>query len=157
MRPAAGHPCAGRPASAPPRPTATEDPHRAHVRRPAGEPPWPARRGARIIAARSINLASLGGAASGDRGALALLAENESGLREVLDSRGVSYSEMPVVTAALEDVPGAVASAARRLGDAGINIGAIFPTAARGTKVTVAFGVSDEAGARDALGNLAGG
>jgi hypothetical protein len=109
------------------------------------------------IAARSINLASLGGAASGDRGALALLAENESGLREVLDSRGVSYSEMPVVTAALEDVPGAVASAARRLGDAGINIGAIFPTAARGTKVTVAFGVSDEAGARDALGNLAGG
>lgn len=107
------------------------------------------------VAAKGINLSSLGGAASGDRGTLALLAENESGLREVLDSRGVAYAEVPVVSAALDDVPGAVATAARRLGDAGINIAAIFPTGTRGAKVVVAFGVSDEAGARGALGDLA--
>jgi hypothetical protein len=109
------------------------------------------------VAARGINLTSLGGAASGDRGAFALLAPNESGLREVLDSRGVAYSEASVVSVALDDLPGSVAAAARRVGEAGVNLVAVFPTGMSNGKVVVALGVSDAPAAREALADLADG
>jgi hypothetical protein len=47
-----------------------------------------------------------------------------------------------------------VAEAARRLGDAGVNIELIAPLGMDGRKVTVGFGVDKTAEARTALGEL---
>jgi hypothetical protein len=59
------------------------------------------------------------------------------------------------VAASLEDRPGTLGGAARRLADAGVNIESIIPTGMMGSRVTVTFAVDDAAKARDALGDLA--
>jgi hypothetical protein len=61
-----------------------------------------------------------------------------------------------LASAALEDKPGTLADAARRLADAGVNIEAIFPTGMDAGKITVAFGVDNVEAAKTALGQLTG-
>jgi hypothetical protein len=103
------------------------------------------------IAARGINIEafSLG---YGSHGALAFLAHDEQGLRSVLDAGGISYKEVPVLTIWLEDKPGTVAKAARRLADAGVNIEFFAPVEfATDRKATVAIGVDKIDAARAAL------
>jgi len=56
------------------------------------------------------------------------------------------------VPASLENRPGTLAEAARRLASAGVNIEAAMPTGMSGNNVTVAFATSDPAKARQALG-----
>ena len=51
-------------------------------------------------------------------------------------------------------MPGKVADAARRLGDAGVNIELLAPLGMSGQKVTVAIGVDKVEEARTALGDL---
>lgn len=108
------------------------------------------------IAERGINLTSVGGAASGERGAIALLTDDEGGLRGALDGGGVGYEEAEAVTVSLEDRPGTLADAARRLGDAGVNISAVVPTGMGDGRVSLAMAVDDADGARRALAELAG-
>lgn len=62
-----------------------------------------------------------------------------------------------LVVASLEHRPGTLAAAARRMADAGVNVETMFAIGMDGDKVMVAFGVSDAAAARAALGELAGG
>jgi hypothetical protein len=103
------------------------------------------------IAASGINIEafSLG---YGSHGALAFLAHDEQGLRSVLDAGGISYREVPVLTIWLEDKPGTVAKAARRLADAGVNIELFAPVEfATDRKATVAIGVDKIDAARAAL------
>ena len=66
------------------------------------------------------------------------------------------FREVALASAALEDKPGTLADAARRLADAGVNIEAIFPTGMEGGKITVAFGVDNVEAAKTALGQLTG-
>jgi hypothetical protein len=51
----------------------------------------------------------------------------------------------------LRHSPGTLATAARRLADAGINIEAIFPTGMQGQDVTVAFVTDQPAKAKEIL------
>jgi hypothetical protein len=107
------------------------------------------------IAKRGINLANVVSLGIGDRGGLAFYAKDESGLRSALNDAGIGFREVAAVTAKLEDKPGTVAEAARRLGDAGVNIELLAPLGMDGTSVTVAIGVDKEDQARTALGDLA--
>jgi hypothetical protein len=107
------------------------------------------------IAKRGINLANVVSLGIGDRGGLAFYAKDESGLRSALNDAGIGFREVAAVTAKLEDKPGTVADAARRLGDAGVNIELLAPLGMDGTSVTVAIGVDKEDQARTALGDLA--
>lgn len=107
------------------------------------------------IAKRGINLANVVSLGIGDRGGLAFYAKDESGLRSALNDAGIGFREVSAVTAKLEDKPGTVAEAARRLGDAGVNIELLAPLGMDGTSVTVAIGVDKEDQARTALGDLA--
>jgi len=104
---------------------------------------------------RGINISAAAGATSGEVGSLAFMAEDHAGARAVLEARGWSYREVEVVVAAIEDRPGSLGATARRMADAGVNLETVFVTGMRGDKVTFAFGVSDAAAARAALGDAA--
>lgn len=108
------------------------------------------------VAGRGINLTSVGGAASGESGTVALLADDERGLQDALDSAGTGYREVDLVGAELEDRPGTLADATRRLADAGVNITAVFPTGMTGGRVSMAIGVDDLDAAQRALAELSG-
>ena len=105
---------------------------------------------------RGINITGISGMTWGDGdGALAIITNDEAGARSVLEERNDDYREVALVSASLEDRPGALGAAARRLAARDVNIEAIVPTGMQGSRVTVAIGVDDETGAREALGDLA--
>ena len=112
-------------------------------------------RHADAIAKRGINLANVVCLGFGDRGGAAFHATDEASLRSALNDAGLAYREVSVVTADVEDKPGALADATRRLGDAGVNIELIAPTTWTAGRASVAFGVDKVEEARKALGDLA--
>ena len=110
-------------------------------------------RAAEAIARKGINIRAFGGVACGGSGMVALLTNDEMGTRVALDEAGFTSRELEVVTTTLEHSPGTLASTARRLADAGINIEATIPTAMSGGNVTLAFAVDQPAKAREILGS----
>jgi len=110
---------------------------------------------AEALGARGINIGAAAGATAGDTGSLAFTAEDHAGARATLEANGWSYREVDTVVAALEHRPGTLGAAARRMAAAGVNIETMFATGMEGDKVRIAFGVSDAAAARTALGDLA--
>lgn len=110
---------------------------------------------AEALGQRGINITGVAGSTSGSTGAIALITNDDSGTRSILDERGADYRESELVAAGMEDKPGTLGDAARRLADRGVNIEAIMPTGMQGGRVTVAFAVDDVAAAREALGDMA--
>jgi len=104
------------------------------------------------IAARGINITAVAGLATGAGGAMVITTDDEAGTVAALDAGGYPYRPLPVVTTALEHVPGSLAAATRRLADAGVNLEAMFPTGMADGRVMVAFAVGDAAAASRALG-----
>ena len=88
----------------------------------AGNKPGEFARHAEAIAKKGINLSGVVCLGLGDRGGAAFMAADESGLRTALNEAGFAFREIPIVTVAIEDKPGAAAEAARKLADAGVNI-----------------------------------
>jgi hypothetical protein len=88
----------------------------------------------------------------GNMGATAFLAHDETGIRDALNAGGITFREVPLLTIWLDDKPGQVAWAAKRLGDAGVNI-ELFAPVGYGTDhtATVAIGVDKVEDARRAL------
>ena len=104
---------------------------------------------------RGINISGIAGTAWESSGAIGLITNDDAGTRAVLDDRGIAHRDVEVVSAGLEDRPGSLGDAARRLAEAGVNIELIMPTGMQGSRITVALGVSDADAARTALGDLA--
>jgi len=109
---------------------------------------------AEAIAQRGINITSISGATVGNQGSVAILTNDEGGTRSALEAGSFAYREIGLVSAKLEDKPGTLAAAPRRLADAGVNVETILPTGMEGGKVSVAIGVSDIQAAQQALGKL---
>jgi hypothetical protein len=110
---------------------------------------------AEALGQRGINITGVAGSTWDSSGAIALITNDDSGTRSVLDERGADYRESDLVAAGMEDKPGTLGAAARRLADRGVNIEAILPTGMQGSRVTVAFAVDDVNAAREALGDMA--
>ncbi len=104
---------------------------------------------------RGINISGLAGSAWDSEGAIAIVTNDDAGTRRVLDEKGLTYRDCDVVSASLEDRPGALGAAARLLADRGVNVDLVMPTAVQGSRITIALGVDDAAAAREALGELA--
>lgn len=107
---------------------------------------------AEAIAQKGINITAFSGATCGDRGSVAILTNDEMGTRKALGEAGYKARELEVVTASLEDRPGALAQTARKLADAGISIEAAVQTGMSGGKVTLAFATDNPMKARTVLG-----
>lgn len=106
------------------------------------------------IAQRGVNVITGGGATWGDGAAIALQTNDDEGTRAALQASGVPFREVEAVAAWLDDRPGTLADAARRLGNAGVNIEALFPIGMDGGKVGVLFAVDNASAAGAALGEL---
>jgi hypothetical protein len=104
---------------------------------------------------RGINITGLSGTSWDGEGALAVITNDDAGARSVLEEGDLAYRDCEIVSASLEDKPGVLGAAARRLADRGVNVELIMTTGVQGTRITVAFGVDDPVGAREALGELA--
>jgi hypothetical protein len=106
---------------------------------------------AEAIAAQGINIQSVSLGTCGDRGTVALITNDESATRSALNGGGFTFREIEVVPAALADKPGSLASASRRLADAGVNIEAVIPTGMSADRVVVGFLTDKPDKARNAL------
>jgi hypothetical protein len=104
------------------------------------------------IAERGINITGIAGATSGELGSVSFTTDDDSGTRNALGEKGWVYREVPVVSVSLDDRPGSLAAATRRLADAGINIETMFATGKDGDKVKIAFGVDTPEAAERAIG-----
>ena len=107
---------------------------------------------AELIAGRGINIEAFS-IGYGAEGALAFLSHDEKGLQSALDdANGITYKEIPLLTIWLEDKPGTVAWAARKLADVGVNIEFFAPVDfTTDRKATIAIGVDKIDVARTAL------
>jgi hypothetical protein len=106
---------------------------------------------AEAVAAKGVNIRTGAGLAAADRGAVALLTEDDDGARTALREAGIDFRECETVHKALDDQPGTLAAAARALADAGVNLEFFLPHAF-GEQTTIVFGVSDAEAARTVLG-----
>ena len=104
---------------------------------------------------RGINITGLAGTTWEGAGAAGIVTNDDAGAAAALDEGGFAYRQLEVVSATIEDRPGALGEAARRLADAGVNIELILPSGMQGSRITLAFGVDNIEGAREALGELA--
>ncbi len=104
------------------------------------------------IAARRINIRGFFGMTTGGNGTIFVLTSDESGTREALQSAGVVFREVEIVSVELADEPGTLNDAARRLSNAGVNVEAAVVTGASDCRVSIGFATDNPARAREALG-----
>ena len=80
-------------------------------------------------AAAGINIEGLCATTSGGRAEVHVLVDDEAAAREALGSAGIDVdAETDVLVVELEDRPGTLADVARKLADAGVNIGLAYST-----------------------------
>jgi hypothetical protein len=103
------------------------------------------------LAERGINITGGAGLSAGQGGRLALTTNDEPGTRAALDGAGITYRDLEIIGLNVPDQPGTLADATKRLGDAGVNIEALF---AMPDGQTLAVAVEDADAARRALGEL---
>jgi hypothetical protein len=106
---------------------------------------------AETIAEKGINITGFTGAACGDTGEVCLLTNDEASTRHALSAARYKVREIELVPTSLDDRPGTLAEAARRLANAGVNILAALPTGMSGGRISLAFATDNPAKARTAL------
>jgi hypothetical protein len=104
------------------------------------------------IAQKGINITSFACATAGGTGSVVLLTNDEAGTRSAISEAGFRARELELVTASLDNKPGSLAAAAKKLSDAGINIEAAVPTGMSGGNVSIAFATDKPSKARELLG-----
>ena len=82
-----------------------------------------------------------------------MVTSDEAGTRRVLDDGKWKYRTFGVTEASIANRPGALAEVARKLGKAGVNVEAAFPTGTVGGTVHLAFATDNPTKAREALGD----
>ncbi len=104
------------------------------------------------LAKAGVNIGSISAHTKGGDGDIRLLVGDAAAARRALETAGITVAgERDMAFVDLEDRPGALATAARKLADAGVNIDAIYVVGQSGGKKQVAIGSPDVAKARTAL------
>jgi hypothetical protein len=90
---------------------------------------------------------------AGERGNCRIVVDDAMAARKAIEGAGMRVdSERDAVMVDLEDRPGSLGAAARKLASAGVNIDAAYMGGQSGGKTTVVFSVADAAKAKTALG-----
>ncbi len=107
---------------------------------------------ASALAARGINIIAFFGGSANGRGVVQIVVDKPATAAKVLAGRGWKTTEEDIVQVALRDEPGALAEAARKLGEKGINIRYAYtgPSKIR-SEVNTYFVVTDVTAALKAL------
>ncbi len=109
---------------------------------------------AEAIAQSGVNITNAACVTWGSSGAMAVLTNDDAGARKALAGLGNEFREVELVPCSLDDRPGTLAEASRKLADAGINVELVLPIGMSGGKVSVAFGTDDPAKTRTTLGAI---
>lgn len=104
-----------------------------------------------VMAARGVNLV-ICGAAHGETGTVAFIADDESAARTALQDAGFDAQERDALTVRLKNAPGAGASTFRALADAGVNVEVFLPVRVSDSQFVGVLCVDDEDTARKVLG-----
>ena len=108
---------------------------------------------AEALGSAGVNIESLAASTSGGSGDIRIITQDAAAARRALEGSGVKVAaERDVVTIDLEHRPGALASAARKLADAGVNIDTVYVVGESGGRKRLALGVADAEKAKKALG-----
>ena len=111
---------------------------------------------AEAIAQKGIDITGFSGSTCGDSGTLALVTDNEAVTQRVLTDGGWKFRTIELVETSLANRPGVLAETARKLGTAGINIEAAFPTSMTGGSAHIAFATDNPAKANQVLREAVG-
>jgi hypothetical protein len=95
-----------------------------------------------VLGEKGINIETVGGIGSGDRGMFGIISNNDAATRAALDEAGIGYHTVSCVTVNLPHQPGELAKLTKRLADAGVNLEFVAPTGL-GNTTTIALGVAD--------------
>lgn len=106
---------------------------------------------AEALAAREVDLRAIGGGGLGGAGHVILTTADDDMARRVLDEGGYTYFEGESLLAEVDDRPGGMATIARRLADAGVNILGHLFIGRWGDRAMFAFVVDDPERARPIL------
>ncbi|HET8568284.1 MAG TPA: ACT domain-containing protein [Candidatus Limnocylindria bacterium] len=108
---------------------------------------------AEALGSAGVNIESLAASTAGGSGDIRVITAEPDKAKAALDQAGIAVSgEREVVTLDLEHRPGSLATAARKLADAGVNIDAVYVVGETSGKKRLALGVADAAKAKKALG-----
>lgn len=91
------------------------------------------------LAAKGVDILAISGTTSGDRGKVAIIANDEETTSMALRSSGCSFRLTDAAEISLRPEPGSLAQATRRLADGEVNIEAIMVMGMDGNDVRVAF------------------
>ena len=111
---------------------------------------------AEAISQKGIDITGFSGATCGDSGTLALATDNDVATQRVLTDGGWKFRTIDLVETTLANKPGVLAETARKLGTAGINIEAAFPTSMSGSNAHIVFATDNPTKAKQVLRELVG-
>jgi len=107
---------------------------------------------ASALGAKKINIIGFIATVVEGRGAIRLVVDKPAAAKKVFSERGWETTEEDVLQVALGDKPGALGEAAKKLGEAGINIQYAYTGSARSAaKVNTFCAVTDVAAAQRAV------
>jgi hypothetical protein len=104
------------------------------------------------MAGSAVNLLLCATTYSGS-GAVAFIADDETSAQDVLEAAGLEYLMRPALTVKLENLPGAGATAFRKLADADVNVDLLLPVRISDEFFFAVICVDDEDTARAVLGD----
>jgi hypothetical protein len=106
----------------------------------------------KAIADKGVNVVTGALISIGEKGGFAFISNDEDGTRTALRDANSTFREVEVMPISVSDEPGALATIAKKLADAGVNIELLLPTGMSGNKMTLALGVDKIDAARKAIG-----
>ncbi len=104
-----------------------------------------------VLGDAGINIEAMSAWGANGNGVVRLITDNESTTRHVLAEAGLVNTEHRVLTAHLADEPGSLARVTRQLGDAGVNIDALYVLRSTADGIELAIAVDDPASLPDDL------
>lgn len=104
------------------------------------------------MASRGINIV-ICGAAHGDAGTVAFIADDEAAARAALAGAEIEYDEHEALTVRMDNVPGAGATTFRKLADAGVNVDLLLPVRVSAEEFLAVICADDLNAAANALGD----
>ena len=108
------------------------------------------------IALKGIDITGFSASTCGDSGTLALVTDNETVAERLLADGGWKFRTIELVETELANRPGVLAETAGRLGTAGINIEAAFPTSMTGGSAHIVFATDNPVRAKQVLREAVG-
>jgi hypothetical protein len=102
------------------------------------------------MAGRGVNIVVCG-AAHGDSGTVAFIADDEMAARTALEGAEIEFDEHEALTVRMDNVPGAGATTFRKLANAGVNVELLLPVRVSADEFLAVICADDLAAAASAL------